>query len=218
VTPAIAQTGEGTAIAAWEDLRDGVADIYASRVLDDVGVSAKASLLQVDARAGSIRLTWFVPGTGSDLFVSRRTESTFWESIASVEAEPSRRVVFEDIRVVPGVRYGYRLELRHGLSSEFTEPTWIEVPAKPHLLLHGAYPNPVTDRLRIAFELPDSKSVRLEILDVTGRVVLRRKMSGLSEGGHVVDVGPSNLFAPGLYCLSIEQDGRRAVSRVLISR
>ncbi|WP_420455526.1 CARDB domain-containing protein [Rubrivirga sp.] len=62
----------------------------------------------------------------------------------------------------------------------------------------GVYPNPLRDRATVAFDLPAADRVRLDVFDVTGRLVARLAAGALTEGRHDVAVDAS-AWPSGVY-------------------
>lgn len=76
-------------------------------------------------------------------------------------------------------------------------------------------PNPARGSLRAAFVLPSPGRVRLELLDIAGRVVIRREHEG-QLGPQSVRLGDARGIRPGVYLLRMEQRGRRATTRAVV--
>jgi hypothetical protein len=78
-------------------------------------------------------------------------------------------------------------------------PTAID-PTKPGFALSGGRPNPsLNGRLSVSFSLARGPSARLELLDVAGRLVVARDVSGLGPGSHVLTVGDEKPLPSGVY-------------------
>src|SRR5262249_52448948 len=76
------------------------------------------------------------------------------------------------------------------------------------LALLGAQPNPARRDLTVSYSLP-SPDVRgsLELLDLAGRRVAVRDLSGESAGRHQVTLLERASLAPGVYLLRLTHDG-----------
>jgi hypothetical protein len=72
--------------------------------------------------------------------------------------------------------------------------------------------------LRIGLTLPSVRSAQLEMLDVTGRRVATRDLSGLGAGHHVVTLDEATRVAPGVYTLRMIADGAEKRTRVTVVR
>ncbi len=75
------------------------------------------------------------------------------------------------------------------------------------------YPNPTSSELNILFEYPASETAALEVTDVTGRLVLEKKMEALS-GENQVKFKMDNM-PDGIYLVSLKGKFGRAVDRVV---
>ncbi|MDZ7374367.1 MAG: DUF5060 domain-containing protein [candidate division KSB1 bacterium] len=97
-------------------------------------------------------------------------------------------------------------------SSGLAEKQSSRLPERVQIL--GNYPNPFNSRTSIAFELPRSARVRVEILDLAGRVVDVVWDGRLELGRHSLSWEPK--AAPsGLYLISLDADGIRTVRKCL---
>jgi hypothetical protein len=85
-------------------------------------------------------------------------------------------------------------------------------PHVPRLALEGANPNPALDVVHAWFTLPDRSPAALEIIDVAGRLVLRREVSALGPGRHGLSLTSPHQLRAGLYFLRLVQ-GRRSITR-----
>ena len=71
-----------------------------------------------------------------------------------------------------------------------------------------AYPNPFSERVAFAFELPEGMPVTVELYDLQGRRVARlAENKYLAEGYHELHYGGGGL-APGLYLCKIRGGDR----------
>jgi type IX secretion system substrate protein len=81
--------------------------------------------------------------------------------------------------------------------------------------LRGASPNPALGQFTIAFSLVEQGDVRVDVLDVAGRLVWRRDESGLGPGSHAVR---SPVLRPGLYVVRLTQGLRLATTKAVVIR
>ncbi len=86
------------------------------------------------------------------------------------------------------------------------------------LALEGARPNPAFGAMRVRFTLASSDAVTLQMVDVTGRRVLRREVGALGPGPHSVALDPKPPLPPGLYFLRLAQGPRVLTARVAVIR
>ena len=84
--------------------------------------------------------------------------------------------------------------------------------------LRGAWPNPATSAVRIAFSLPDGAPARLEIVDVEGRRRVTRDVGG-KVGPQEVVLEPGALgLAPGVYGVRLTHGRQILTSKLAIVR
>jgi hypothetical protein len=175
------------------------------------------SLLNADATAERVMLTWQGTGAGAlEATVERRTETTDWQAIGAALAAGPDRLRFEDSTVVPGTRHGYRLAYVEGGETRLTTPAWVEVPERFALALEGFQPNPARSGANIAFTLPSSGRLQLEVVDVTGRRVFRKRLDDLGAGRHTVRLDAGRALAPGVYLIRLTHGGRTITARGVI--
>jgi len=178
-----------------------------------------ASLVSVDARPDRVSLLWDLGGSRvATAIVERRAPPVDWAALASVTPDGSGRVHFDDLTVVAGARYAYRLRLGSGPDGTTTAETWIEVPPALAFALEGARPNPTSGPLAVAFTLPSSARTTLDVLDVTGRRVRTRAIESPTVGRQQLNLEGDGALAPGLYFVRLRQEQRTALTRVAVVR
>jgi hypothetical protein len=79
------------------------------------------------------------------------------------------------------------------------------------------YPNPTNDVAHISFNLVDSKNVRVEVLDLAGRVVYQEEMGQLNSGSQLIDINASQI-GNGMYIFNIYAGTEKISERVSISK
>jgi hypothetical protein len=85
------------------------------------------------------------------------------------------------------------------------------------LSLEGIRPNPsIGKQLRVVFSLPDTAPARLELVDVSGRLLVQREVGSLGGGRHTVDLTAGEHMAPGLYLVRLTQGANVRVVRVTL--
>lgn len=162
------------------------------------------SLVSAQADPDRVRLAWFCSGAvGQGVTIYRRTVDSGWQALGSLTADGTGRISFEDPAVVAGGRYGYRLGVRVGSSESYQGETWIEVPRRFALALQGLRPNPTQRDIAVLFSLPDMAPATLELLDVSGRRVVRREVGSLGPGNHVLNLGRETAIPAGVYLVRL---------------
>lgn len=98
--------------------------------------------------------------------------------------------------------------------------TTLVVPPSPggRLGLAGVRPNPSGNAFSVAFTLPDASALRIELLDLAGRQILARDLTGLGPGSHVVKLAEDRTLSPGVYVVRLSQGGRSLTTRAVVSR
>jgi hypothetical protein len=180
----------------------------------------QASLVSADATPERVRLEWALGGSaGVSATVYRCTAAVPWQTLATVSADGTGRIRYEDGAVAPGTRYGYRLGLRDGEREGFAGETWVEVPAAASFALSGVRPNPAAaGRLWVRFALSTAEPAALELYDVSGRRVESRNVGALGAGEHELRLDSGAPLTPGVYLLRLTQGIRSLTARAVVVR
>jgi len=96
-----------------------------------LGRAAAGRILTASTGAvpGTAHVQWNVQNaTGSHAGVYRRAPGTPWSSLATVEANASGVVTFDDASVTPGGRYGYMLVVSSQRGGQFGGEAWVDIP------------------------------------------------------------------------------------------
>ena len=184
--------------------------------LDDATAVALA-LVSADADPSRVRLEW---RAGASVDWSARLErrdagASAWSALATLTPDGSGRIAYEDRAIVPGARYDYRLIVRESGAESVAGEVTIAVPREPEFALR-ARPNPAAGVLFADFSLPAAAPATLELLDIGGRRMDSRVVSGA--GRHVMALGGERRLAPGLYLIRITQERRALTTRALVIR
>jgi hypothetical protein len=216
----IVADGLGGAIVAWDDTRapGGDYDIYAHRLAPDGVVAVQLSLVSAEAEPKLVRLVWAASGAaGLVATVERRTELDEWRILASITADGTGKLVYEDHAATPGTRYAYRLSYSEGDGTAFTTETWVMVPA-PRFALHGLTPNPSAGDPVVAFSLASDGPASLELFDIHGRLVLSREVGATGVGAQSVQLDGRGRLPAGIYTVRLRQGASMATTRAVIVR
>ena len=173
------------------------------------------SLVSADASAHAVRLRWWA-GSGSPPAVSleRRRADEDWARLAGLAADGVGSYAYEDLDVVAGGRYGYRL-VSDGAAWPQSE-AWVTVPALAKLALAGARPNPSSGAPAVVFTLATDDPARLELFDLTGRRVETREVGALGADEHLIRLRAG--LAPGIYVARLTQGAAARSARLAITR
>lgn len=112
--------------------------------------------------------------------------------------------------LIPETAYNWRIRAINKMgngewSSSFSFTTGIELPDV--ITLHQNYPNPFNPNTIISFDLPNPMHVRLNIIDLNGRLIYTLLDEEVSEGRQFVDFNASN-FSSGLYFYRLQAEGK----------
>jgi hypothetical protein len=127
--------------------------------------------------------------------------------------------VYRDAGCEPGASYRYRVECTDGSRTTelfVTEP--IMTPSMP-LMLHQNSPNPFNPSTTISYHLPASMRVRLDVYDVSGRLVARLVDEEQERGDKAVQWNGRNTrgerVSSGVYYYRL-QAGKELISRTMV--
>jgi len=175
------------------------------------------SLVSADAAPGRVSLRWHSAGGMPSATLERREESAAWVAIASLDADGTGHIGYDDLDVVAGRRYGYRLTYPAAGGGVSTGgEVWVDVPTTA-FALEGLRPNPAGLDPVAWFTLPDASAARLEVLDVSGRRVFSREVGSLGAGRHAIGLGAAGLRS-GVYVIRLSRGGRTLTTRAAVVR
>jgi len=178
----------------------------------DFSTPVLVSLVSADAGPGRVLVRWSLRERLGPVTIQRRAPERDWTAVGSAAPDGSGIVTYQDTDVLPGERYGYRLEVTSGGVDRLLGEVWLSIPAVAELRLGGPVPNPAGSDLTVAFSLATREPASLELLDVAGRRVLTRPVGAYGPGDHVVNLGNGRRFSAGVYLLRLSQ-GKRSVTR-----
>ena len=119
--------------------------------------------------------------------------------------------------VTPGTHYGYRLGLHLGDVEEPVGEVWVVVPRRSlDLAIDRLQPNPSFGELQVLYVLPDDTPARLQLLDVAGRRLGERVVSGAGQG--MIRMNGERALPPGLYWIRLSQSGRSVSAKAIVLR
>ncbi len=127
--------------------------------------------------------------------------------------------VYRDAGCAPGASYRYRVECTNGAkTTTLFETERIVTPAMP-LALHQNSPNPFNPSTTIRYYLPERMRVRLEVFDVSGRLVARLADGEQSPGEKAVQWDGRGMrgerASSGVYYYRL-QAGKEVISRTMV--
>jgi aminopeptidase N len=83
--------------------------------------------------------------------------------------------------------------------------------------LYQNIPNPVNNSTKIVYELNTSCNVKLDISDITGKIIISPVNQNTVSGKHEVDVDCSN-FAPGIYYYTMQAGDYRQTRKMIVTK
>jgi hypothetical protein len=98
-----------------------------------------------------------------------------------------------------------------------SSPTSVNDQASLDFALERVRPNPArASDLNVQFALPTAAAARLELLDISGRLVASREVGSLGAGRHSVNLTEGRKIAPGLYWVRLAQGANWRGTRVAV--
>ncbi len=174
------------------------------------------SVVEAQAATGHVSVVWAVATAGEACTVDRaRGAGSAWEVVASVTADGTGRVSYEDRAVESGSTYGYRLRLGAGATGG---EVWVDVPDSPVFAIESPRPNPTTDGLSLSVTLPDAAPASLEVTDITGRRMAAQDLGGLGAGRHTIHLSRPGELKPGLYFVRLRRGSHSLTARACVLR
>ncbi len=176
------------------------------------------SLVSAEPGPDRITLRWYCADLGLSAAVERRAAGEGWATIGWVAPDGSGLLVFEDRDIVPGGVYEYRLAVGSGDHVEYLGETRVEVPSGARLAFRGARAGSGEGRLLLLFSIATRERVRIEVMDVAGRRLYARDLTGLAPGDHTLALEESLRFPSGIYMVRLAQGGLRVLGKAAIVR
>jgi hypothetical protein len=194
-----------------------------SRLAPDENVATMLQSFSVNANGSGIVLVWELSRCDEQsTFAVLRAKDPFGEYgelPASGLVRNGLGFEFRDASCEPGVAYRYRVECADG-SSRFSlfETESVAMPARP-LALHQNSPNPFNPSTTISYYLPERMRVRLDVYDVSGRLVARLADGEQERGDKIARWDGRNMrgerASSGVYYYRL-QAGKEVVSRTMV--
>jgi hypothetical protein len=115
---------------------------------------------------------------------------------------------------------GYTVDGVLGTSGTFSigNVTGVDAGAQVEFALRVVRPNPTLENLQVSFGLPEARPAKLEVFNVSGRLVASREVGSLGVGFHMVTLGGRGALPSGVYLVRLTQGGRSLTTRAVIVR
>jgi len=81
----------------------------------------------------------------------------------------------------------------------------------------SAYPNPAINSTKIQYEIANQADVQMDIIDITGKVVMSLNEGNQSRGQHSVVINTEKMNS-GSYFVSLKANGKRLTKRLTINK
>ena len=177
------------------------------------------SLQSLEIADGVVRLGWLAASLpGSSWTLQRRSLGENWLDRGSVEADASGWVAFEDAGLLAGAAYRYRARgIVQGATYYSPEVAVVLPGAQLALSIQAVSANPVTAaRLAFAITLPDAAPARLDLIDVSGRLIESQDLGALGAGRHVVRPSTAIAHRAGIVFARLTQGSHLASTRIAL--
>lgn len=202
----------------WANLPPGTHMESCMGYFDDTPVATLPTLLQSSVEPGVVRLEWSAPGADvTSVAVERRTETSDWIALATVESPARGSIPYEDRAVEAGGRYAYRISWSGVGGVAHSVETWIDVPAGA-LAFAARLADGTLARapFALALSLPSRETVSIELFDLRGRRLAGQSWTPEQAGTAEVRFAPDRVLAPGVYWIRVAQGTERATLRALV--
>lgn len=81
---------------------------------------------------------------------------------------------------------------------------------------YAIYPNPVTSTSQVYFTLADDSKVKVDVLDITGRVVLNVYAGDMNAGEHYLEIHNDDFSAAGVYLVRLNVNGKISTKKIIV--
>jgi hypothetical protein len=193
--------------------------------VNDTGVSLLSFAAQPQPNS-AIKLVWQVSASDDSQIVgfnlyradAGKERKKDWARLNSSPITGKNPYQFADSSVKAGQGYYYRLSaLTADGKEEMLGTTQGEAGTTPaQFALTTVYPNPTNSLLTCCLTMPQSGSVSLGLYDISGRLVLSKRMD-LASGEQDTTLEVGNL-AKGVYTVQVESGGTVQSKRIVVMR
>jgi len=191
----------------------------------DIATPAAIALFDLESGPDGIAVRWQFqrPGDVAEASLRRATSpSGPWSGVGAEPVADGARMRVLDGDVESGTTYWYRLEavMRDGRRLVFG-PIFGTAETVTEFALTAPSPNPTAGPVQMSFALPRAANVRLEVLDVQGRVLQVLADGAFAAGRHHLGWNGENAggrLAPGAYFVRGDLGGNRFVRRLVVTR
>lgn len=213
-SPSIVAAADGGAIVAWETYRG----VYAQRIAPSGTEYFTYANVDRQVDPERVYLAWRPSSPSADtVTIYRRERKGAWSVLRTAFPDQGGNIVCEDLDVVSGMEYEYRLgAVLYGVEQFFGEVE-VSVP----LFTLRARPiagNPARHDLTLSFTLPVPAPARLQLFDARGRLIESRDVGSMGVGRHSLTLGSDSRLASGIYVVRLTQGSKTFSSKVAFLR
>jgi hypothetical protein len=190
----------------------------------DIPTAIELALFDAQRIGGSIEVRWQLAATNvADKVTLERslTQEGPWTTAFVQEGESGTLIVATIPDVDPTVGGYYRLRVQE-IGGQYRIFGPIELTASRSNLIPtlSVWPQPARSAIEMRFVLPTTDYVRLDIMDIQGRIVASPVAGVVREGSHVLAWKPQKgrSLASGLYFIRFVTSRYTATSRLTIVR
>jgi hypothetical protein len=178
-----------------------------------------AAWVSSEMGANGLDLAWYAGAVqDAQLKLFRRTVDTEWTELAALVPDGNGFLRYLDPDVQPGRTYEYRIGVFDSGQWTYHGETAFTVPGV-RLAFHGVTPNPVgTSGGQLRLALRSDAPVRIELMDVAGRLVASDRFTPSAAGLVQRALGAGGELRPGLYMVRVTQAGEQVTGRFVVTR
>ncbi|MCO6472917.1 MAG: S8 family serine peptidase [Melioribacteraceae bacterium] len=181
------------------------------QMIIDGSVPVELSNFSADINENNVLIKWkTITETNNQGFsIERKTNSLDWNEIIFIDGKgnSSEHVEYNYIdKNLEIGKYSYRLK-QLDLDGSFTYSNVIEaeITAPDKFELYQNYPNPFNPVTQIKFTIPEEADVKINLYDITGRLVKNIVNQKLVPGIHYLEIDGTNL-ASGVYIVRMQTE------------
>lgn len=171
----------------------------------------------VDLVEGRVHLLWQIPTLPNSTWeLERAAAGGPWTALAVLTAADDGTVTFDDDAVNAGERYAYRVRGSDGSQPFVSGELSMAIPAAElAIAMTGPNPHRRAD-LAVSFVLTSSATARIELFDVSGRLVEARDVSGMSPGRHELRLTAAGALRSGIHFIRLTQGPKTVLTRITV--
>jgi hypothetical protein len=178
-------------------------------------VATQLALVAADVVNGHPHLEWFsADGANETMRLYRAALPADFERVGELSANGTGMVRYDDMDVLPGRGYDYKLGLQTPTGERMLGFAHVDVPFGGQLAIKRLAGNAAGGALAFAVVLTKDVPATLDLMDAAGRRVARQDLGGLGAGEHTVSLtgAPSS----GVYWARVSQAGQSASTHFVL--